>query len=319
MIALPSQRLLKTRERMRQFLFPVDPGRWLSILRTGLGLEIILYTWSLRHDWVHLFATHGNGPVSRALTEAILSSETRLTPRLGWLVTAGHWLGLDEGIVISAAWLGLLVAGCFLLVGLFCRPAAIVAWFLYLCSVKSGELFSYGVDNFTTIGLFYVLIAPLPDPFALDRKLRKKRTTDPERMGFHRRVLQLHLCFVYFFGGIAKSFGADWWNGNSVWRALTRPPFDIISPDFLVRLEYLLPAVGITVCLLETSYPVFIWPRKTRVYWLISILLMHVSIGLTMGLYLFALIMIVLNLAAFGPGVLSVIRKPAPRPGISAR
>ena len=85
MIALLGQRLLKPRERMRKFLFPADPGRWLSILRTGLGLEIILYTWSLRRDWVHLFAMHGNGPVSRALTEAILSSETRLTPQLdGW-------------------------------------------------------------------------------------------------------------------------------------------------------------------------------------------------------------------------------------------
>ena len=41
---------------------------------------------------------------------------------------------------------------------------------------------------------------------------------------------------------------------------------------------------------------------------------MHVSIGLTMGLYLFALIMVVLNLAAFGPGVLSVSIKSAARP-----
>jgi len=157
----------------------------------------------------------------------------------------------------------------------------------------------------------------LHQPAARDLRLittALKITTDLERMGFHRRVLQLHLCVVYFFGGIAKSFGADWWNGNSVWRALTRPPFDIISPDFLIRLEYLLPAVGIAICLLETSYPVFIWPRKTRPYWLISILLMHVSIGLTMGLYLFALIMVVLNLAAFGPGVLSVSIKSAARP-----
>ena len=29
---------------------------------------------------------------------------------------------------------------------------------------------------------------------------------------------------------------------------------------------------------------------------------MHVRIGLTMGMYLFAFIMIVLNVAAFGPG-----------------
>jgi hypothetical protein len=30
---------------------------------------------------------------------------------------------------------------------------------------------------------------------------------------------------------------------------------------------------------------------------------MHVAIGLTMGMYLFAFIMIVLNVAAFGPGL----------------
>jgi uncharacterized membrane protein len=35
-----------------------------------------------------------------------------------------------------------------------------------------------------------------------------------------------------------------------------------------------------------------------------AILLMHVGVGITMGMYLFASIMIVLNLAAFGPGIL---------------
>jgi hypothetical protein len=31
---------------------------------------------------------------------------------------------------------------------------------------------------------------------------------------------------------------------------------------------------------------------------------MHIGIGLSMGMYLFSLIMIVLNLAAFGPGLI---------------
>jgi hypothetical protein len=46
--------------------------------------------------------------------------------------------------------------------------------------------------------------------------------------------------------------------------------------------------------------------KKTRFVWLVCILGMHIAIGLTMGMYLFALVMIVLNLAAFGadPGVL---------------
>lgn len=291
------------RERLRSFLFPIDSGYWLGILRIGLGLQVALYSWSLRYDWGYLFAHDVYEPSIRTLTEAILSSETSLAPRLAWLITTGRSVGLSELTILIAVWIALLLAGVCLVLGLFCRSAAIVAWFLYLSTVNSGELFSYGVDNFTTIGLFYLMIAPLPSRWSLDA-LREKREVDPTRLGFHRRILQLHLCLIYFFGGISKSLGADWWNGTSVWRALTRPPFDVIPPDLLIRFEYLLPAIGILVCLLETGYPVFIWMRRTRVPWLLCVLVMHAAIGLTMGLYLFALIMIILNLSAFGPDLL---------------
>ena len=293
------------RKRPRTFLFPPDPGHWLSLLRVGLGCQVILYTWSLRRDWSFLFQSDRQGSVVRTLTEAIVSSQTELTPRLGWILAIGERLGGSERAILSVIWFSLIVAGCLLLLGLLCRPAAITAWFFYLCSVKSGGLFAYGVDNFTTIGLFYLMIAPLPDKWSLDWKLKRKRSVDPERLGFYRRVLQLHLCIIYFFAGISKSLGPDWWNGNSIWRSLTRPPFDLIPADQLIRFGYLLPAMGILVCLLETGYPVFIWLKQTRRFWLAGILLMHLLIGLTMGLYLFALIMIVLNLAAFGSDLFS--------------
>ena len=302
-----------TRQRLWEFLFPPDSGRWVGILRIGLGLQVTFFAWSLRADWNDFFGTKGHGLINRALAEAILSSETALTPRLGWLTAVGQHLGLTEATSLSLVWLGLLAAGLCLLAGLCCRFAAIAAWFLYLCSVKSGLLFTYGVDNFTTIGLFYLMIAPLPDAWSLDWKLRENRVVNPERLGFQRRVLQLHLCVIYFFAGVSKSLGADWWNGNSIWRALTRPPFDLVNPDLLIHFESLLPVVGILVCLLETGYPVFIWAKRTRAPWLVGILFMHLSIGLTMGLYLFALIMIVLNLAAFGPGALAPYLQNTPR------
>jgi len=101
--------------------------------------------------------------------------------------------------------------------------------------------------------------------------------------------------------------GSGWWNGSNIWRALTRPPFNIISPDLLLSWQHLLPLLGISVCLLETGYPFFIWSKRTRLIWLIGICGMHLAIGFTMGMFLFALIMIILNAAAFGvdfiPGV----------------
>ena len=87
----------------------------------------------------------------------------------------------------------------------------------------------------------------------------------------------------------------------NIWRALIRPPSNIVAPELLLHWKALLPIAGISICLLETGYPFFIWHKRTRKIWLACICAMHVAIGITMGMYLFALIMIVLNVAAFGP------------------
>jgi len=152
-----------------------------------------------------------------------------------------------------------------------------------------------------TMALFYLMLSPLPDPYSLDYRLVKIRAKDPQLLGFWRRVLQVHLCFVYFFGGLAKLLGSGWWNGSNLWRALTRPPFDVLPPEVLVHGEFFFPLVGALICLLEASYPFLVWSRRTRLPALLAICLMHLMIGLGMGMYLFALVMIVLNLAAFGP------------------
>jgi hypothetical protein len=88
------------------------------------------------------------------------------------------------------------VAACGLFVGVACDLSAIVAWFLHLCAAKSGGFVSYGMDNFMTIGLFYLMLSPLPDQFSLDWRLRNLRPRNGELLGFSRRVLQLHLCII---------------------------------------------------------------------------------------------------------------------------
>ena len=285
------------------FLFPRETDRWLGVLRIGLGLLVTAYALFLRSDWHYLFASTGKGLVSRKLGEAIASFDSPLIPKLGWLVALGGYAHIGEDAVLSIAWACLLCMGLLLLLGLFSRPAAIIAWFLHLCAAESGGLFAYGADDFMTTGLFYLMLSPLPDRYSLDHQLLQAELKDPQLLGFWRRVLQVHMCFVYFIGGLAKCLGSGWWDGSNLWRSLTRPPFNLISPDILVRFKYALPILGISICLIELGYPFFIWIKKTRLYWLVCILAMHAAIGLAMGLYLFALVMIVLNLAAFGIGM----------------
>jgi hypothetical protein len=288
------------RLRVAEFLFPAESDRWLSILRIGLGLQVTIYTLSSHADWHELFASNAHGLVNRELTEAFLAVHSPLCPRIGWLISIGNHLGFNEPIVLWSIWALLLCSGICLLAGLFSRPAAVITWFLHLCAVKSEQFLSYGMDNFTTIGLFWLMLSPLPDRQSLDWRWRGVQSQHGHLLGFFRRGLQVQLCFIYFFSGITKCTGVEWWNGTSLWQIFTSPPFDLLSPEVLIPWANLLPVLGIAICLLETGYPIFIWPRTTRAIWLIVVVAMHVAVGLTMGLYLFSLIMIVLNVAGFG-------------------
>jgi len=288
------------RQRLEEFLFPADSDTWLRILRIGVALQVIIYSLSLRVDWHDLFSLDRAGVIKRDLSEAMLSAQSHYIPRLGWLVDFASRFGVSEQTLLTLAWWSLLSAAFLLLIGLFSREAAIATVFLHLCAVKSTSGLTYGVDNFTSIGLFYIMIAPLPDKWAVDSWLRNIARKDNHLQGFHRRILQLHLCLIYFFGGITKSAGTGWWDGASIWYALIRPPFNLLSPETLIVWKHLFPILSISVCLLETGYPLFIWLRKTRTLWLVAVITMHLAIGLAMGLYLFALVMITLNVAAFG-------------------
>jgi len=287
-------------QRIERFFFLPESDVWISVLRVGLAVELISFCLALRKDWAHLLSAEGGGFIHRDLMEAALNADSSFIPRVDWLIQIGIKAGISEPAILWFIWGWLVVAALSLLAGLFSRAAAITAWFLHLSVVKSIGYFSYGVDNMTTIGLFYLMIAPLPDHLSLDTFLRA-RSGKGHLVSFFRRILQIHLCLIYFFGGLAKLSGIGWWNGTNVWRALTIPPFRFVDPELVLHYKGFLPVAGLAICLLEFCYPLFIWNRRTRIPWLICVCGMHLMIAFTMGMFLFAFVMIVLNLAAFMP------------------
>lgn len=292
---------MRAGKRNFQFLFPADTGRWLSFLRIGLGLQVLLYVLFLRRDWNLVFGGPENGLLRRDVGDAMTVVQSPFIPRLGWVISVLSKAGMSESAALALIWWSLLALGGLLLFGLFCRPAAVATWFLQLACAKSGGLLSYGADNLATIGLFYLMIAPLPDPWSIDRILLHRNTSDPRLLGFHRRALQLHLCLIYFFGGLTKCLGSGWWNGTNIWRSLTIPPFNVLPIHGVASLGFLLPFAGIAICLLELTYPFLVWWRPLRKAVLFAICAMHLGIAMMMGMVLFGTIMIILNLAVFWP------------------
>ncbi|MFL6514604.1 MAG: hypothetical protein ACJ8M1_06220 [Chthoniobacterales bacterium] len=287
--------------RVWTFVFPKASDDWLTIFRLGVGIELALYCLSARSGWLELLSNDAGTFSLRRISEALLSIESSLIPRVSWLVEVGQHLRVAESAVLRMIWAILLLSALLLTVGLFCRQAAVTAWFLHLACVKSTEAFAYGMDLFLSIALFYLMLAPLPDSKSLEIRVWRSSAHNPRMIGFFRRVLQLHLCVIYFFSGLAKCLGGNWWNGLNLWAALTRPPFNVLDPALIARWNFALAPLGIAICLVEISYPFLVWPKRTRTIWLGAVLAMHAGIGLAMGMYLFALIMIMLNLAAFAP------------------
>src|SRR5215813_4542999 len=162
--------------RFLGFLFPSENDTWLTVFRIGLGLQVTLYALFLRNDWHNLFASSGRGLVGRELGEAISSFDSPLIPNFGWLIAVGRNFNISEQTVLTVAWIGLLSAGCLLLLGLLSRPAAIVAWFLHLCAAESGGLLAYGADNLMTTALFYLMLSPLPGNYSFDHWVIKTKT-----------------------------------------------------------------------------------------------------------------------------------------------
>jgi hypothetical protein len=298
-------------KRLCSFIFPRESDEWIALFRIGLGIELALYCLSARPGWIDVFSGGHGALSSRRISEALIAIESPLIPRVNRLLQLGARLGIPEPTMLWMIWSVLFLTAVLLIFGLFCRPAAVTAWFLHLACIKSSEVFAYGMDLFLNIGLFYLMLSPLPDSHSLENRIWAPRAPDPRMVGFFRRVLQLHLCVIYFFSGLAKCLGIDWWNGLNIWAALTRPPFNVFDPNFIASWRTVLPATGIAICVIELGYPVFTWSRKTRPIWLGCVLGMHAAIGIVMGMYLFALIMIVLNVAAFAPTPIFVGRDRA--------
>jgi hypothetical protein len=139
----------------------------------------------------------------------------------------------------------LVVALCFA-VGLGTRITAPLAWFLNLmyCHRLTGHLF--GLDQVMMLLLMYLMLAPCGSVYSIDAWLRSKRkqagkspswwlpdATPSSATQVATRLMQLHLCVIYLFGGISKLRGEMWWDGSALWYALVNWEYQSIDAVWL--------------------------------------------------------------------------------------
>jgi hypothetical protein len=118
------------------------------------------------------------------------------------------------------------------------------------------------------------------------------------------RLMQVHLCVVYLFAGLSKLQGPSWWSGDAMWGALASLDYQTMDLTWLAHAMWIVNLATLVSIAWEVSYPFLVWNRHLRPFYLGLAVVIHLGIGLFMGMLTFGAIMIVANMAFLNPDFL---------------
>ena len=220
------------------------------------------------------------------------------------------WLFYVESpTILWAHQLVAILASLLMMLGLFTRVAIPVAlWMtLMVCHRMTGALF--GLDQVVVMLATYLVWARSGSVFSLDAWLRDRRgvsfwrpTAEPAvSNNIATRLIQLHLCVIYLFGGLSKMRGEMWWDGSALWYAAVSYEYQTLDLTWLGHFPWIIALLSGVTIFWETFYPAIVWPRATRPVALALAVFVHGGIAVALGMITFGTIMIVANFSFISP------------------
>lgn len=200
-----------------------------------------------------------------------------------------------------------LIVFAMLTIGLWTRVTSVLACVITLayCHRLSGSL--YGLDQVNAMLAMYLLVGPSGQRYSLDAWLARRREGADFKQGPSKsanvaiRLIQVHLCVIYLFGGIGKVRGDMWWNGSAFWYAISNLEYQSLDVTWLIQWPALIAFLTNLTMLWEVFYCALIWPRITRPITLGLAFCVHAGIAVAMGMITFGLAMIFANLSFVSP------------------
>ncbi len=232
---------------------------------------------------------------------------------------------LESPTALWTAHIGALIVFAALTLGLFTRVSAVLAWIATIayCHRLQGALF--GLDQVNAMLAMYLVVGPAGAVYSVDAwwrrrsGLRNESASGSVSANIAIRLIQVHLCVVYLFGGISKLKGTSWWDGSAVWFAVANYEYQSIDMTWLAHWPWLIAILSHATVFWETFYAVLVWPRLTRPVMLAMAVAVHGGIALCLGMPTFGLAMIIANLAFVSPELVdAAMGLLAPRRGIGA-
>lgn len=228
------------------------------------------------------------------------------------------WVRVHESLAI--------VFGILAGLGLFTRIAMLAAWFMTLMTVHRMTGFLFGLDQIVIMLGFYLCLAKSNDAGSLDRWLLSrfpklfqspaiKLLTGLKDVGNNGpqwswqnnlaiRLIQIHLCVIYFFGGLGKLRGEMWWDGSALWFAAASFEYQSNDLTWIGRYPVIVALLTHVTLFWEVLYPAIVWPKWTRPLAVALAIAVHMGIAMFMGMITFGFMMIIANLAFVSPSLM---------------
>jgi hypothetical protein len=270
----------------RFWFTPRDPVV-LGLVRILSGL-MLLYThavWGLR---LEVFL--GRHP--------ILEPQTMLAEYPGaW---ASFWWHVAPEWAAPVHWLSLAILALFT-VGLFTRVTAVLAWLVTVSYANRLFFATFGLDQINVFLAFYLAISPCGAALSLDRWRKARRCGLEDRWtaapsigaNVAIRLIQIHMCIVYLFAGLAKLEGESWWSGYAMWQAFANYEYQTLDMTWLAPHVYVWNFMTHFTVAWEISFCGLIWFPLLRPIVLFFAVLLHLGIGLCLGMWTFGLVMLI--------------------------
>jgi hypothetical protein len=191
-------------------------------------------------------------------------------------------------------------------VGLFTRVTSVLSLITAVSYANRVPAALFGLDQINIMLNLYLAIGPSGAALSLDRWLKGRRsgsrspTAPSATANLAIRLIQVHMCVVYFFAGVSKLQGPSWWDGEAMWRAFANLEYQSLDMTWLASHPWLVNAMTHVSILWEISFCVLIWQKRWRPLVLAGAVILHVGIGACLGMWTFGLIMLV-GCAAFLP------------------
>lgn len=225
----------------------------------------------------------------------------------------GYWVfdtifNKDSAVLFDIAYFALLAIIIVFILGWRTRIVApIMLLFLVALHANNNYLLNGG-DTLIRVTLVFILFANLSEHYSLDA-LRRRRGNSSGR-----RILPAHIssaahntglvlsCFqiivVYTTSGVWKLLGDEWLDGTALFYALRIDNFMLYPAlnELLWQSTQFIQVATFISLWVQTLFVVFVLWRPTRIFALVSLIFMHLGIGLLLGLWTFSLVMIALDM-----------------------